>query len=251
MIFVQDLRKTYHTRSEGTIEALRGVDFTCPAGEIFGLLGPNGAGKTTTLRILSTLLPPSSGKVRIAGADLHQNPAEIRRNIAFLTTSTELYRRLTVREMLHFFGELHGLSVTQRKQRLDTLTGLLSLGEFLDRRGDRLSTGMKQRASLARVIFHDPPVLILDEPTNGLDLLSTETVLQFLRQCRADGKTILFASHHLAEIEKVADRIGLMADGRLTLTATISELKQKHANIESFLLQTLRSATPPEIPLPQ
>lgn len=246
MIDVQALCKTYPTRGEGDVHALRGVDFHCPAGEILGLLGPNGAGKTTTLRILSTLLPPTSGTVTIAGADLVREPETIRRRIAFLTTSTELYRRLTVREMLQFFGQLHDLPQNHLRKRLEVVTELLELGPFLDRRGDRLSTGMKQRASLARVIIHDPPVLILDEPTNGLDLVSTATVIDFLRACRAEGKTILFSSHHLAEVEKVCDRIALMNEGRIQLVAPLKELRTSQPDLETYILELLKKPTPAE-----
>ena len=228
MIEVRKLSKQYTSRREGVITAVKEVSFCCYPGEIFGLLGPNGAGKTTTLRMLSTLLRPTSGEAFLDQSPLSGPPLPILRKIGFLTAGTDLYRRLTVRESLEFFGQLHGLSGPDLKSRLQLLSDRLQLKDFIDRRTDKLSTGMKQRASLARVILHDPPVLILDEPTNGLDLLSVRTILTFLEECRKEGKTILFSSHNLAEVEKLCQRAAILNRGSIGLCGTLEEIRSRH-----------------------
>lgn len=225
-IVTSQIRKTFLTSDRGPLEVLRGVSITCPEGQTTGLIGPNGAGKTTLLRILATLLQPDSGEASIGGLSLADKAQQVRGKISFLTHTAELYRRLTVRETLTFFADLHQLPKDFFQVQLARLSKELDLKDFLDRRGDRLSTGMKQRAALARAILHDPPVLILDEPTNGLDIVATQRILQFLRQRQREGKTILFSSHHLAEIEELSQQVLFLRDGRIVAQGTPEEILQ-------------------------
>ena len=199
----------------GPHAAVQGLSFSVPAGEIYGLLGPNGAGKTTTLRILAGLLPPSEGVVRIADIDVAVAPRDAQRRLGFLTGSTGLYGRLTAREVLTYFGALQGLAPTAIATRLAALAELLDLGPLLDRRCEALSSGQKQRVSIARAVLHDPAVLILDEPTVGLDVLASRFLREHIAAERARGKAIIFSTHYLAEAELLCDRVGLMHQGRL------------------------------------
>ena len=224
MIQVHHLTKTYEDPDGGEVAAARDVRLTCNAGEIYGLLGPNGAGKTTTLRCLATILTPSSGTATIAGHDLVREPEQVRRNIGFLSANTGLYARLTPRETLHFFGELHGLHGPALSRRVDEVLALFDITGYADRPNDRLSTGMKQRVGLARAVVHDPPVLILDEPTSGLDPIVSRTVEQAVMSLRRAGKCVLFSTHLLAQAEDVCDRIGVIGRGRVLAEGTIPEL---------------------------
>src|SRR5687768_14819708 len=195
MIHVNRLTKTYEDPDGGEVTAARDVCLTCNAGEIYGLLGPNGAGKTTTLRCLATILTPTSGTARIAGHDLVTDPQSVRRNIGFLSANTGLYARLTPRETLWFFGELHGMRGDALARRVEEVLALFDILGYADRPNDRLSTGMKQRVGLARAVVHDPPVLILDEPTSGLDPIVSRTVEQAVTTLARAGKCVLFSTH--------------------------------------------------------
>ncbi|MCC5789064.1 MAG: ATP-binding cassette domain-containing protein [Opitutales bacterium] len=223
-LIARKIHKSFVSSEGESIEVLRGVSLECARGKTTGLIGPNGAGKTTLLRILATLLQPDQGEAFIEGLSLRENPALVRRKISFLTNTAELYRRLTVRETLEFFSRLHGLPPKVFQQQLKRLTDELDLADFLDRRGDRLSTGMKQRAALARAILHDPPVLILDEPTNGLDILATQRILAFLRERQREGKTILFSSHHLTEVEELSQQVIFLGKGEILARGSLSEI---------------------------
>jgi sodium transport system ATP-binding protein len=224
MIQVHHLTKTYEDPDGGEVTAARDVSLTCNAGEIYGLLGPNGAGKTTTLRCLATILTPTSGTATIAGHDLVTEPEAVRRNIGFLSANTGLYARLTPRETLRFFGELHGLHDEALERRVAEVLHLFDITSYADRPNDRLSTGMKQRVGLARAVVHDPPVLILDEPTSGLDPIVSRTVEQAVQSLKAAGKCVLFSTHLLAQAEDICDRIGVIGQGRVLAEGTIREL---------------------------
>ena len=225
MIEVTNLCKTFTDKKRGLISAVDHVSFDCQPGEIFGLLGPNGAGKTTTLRMLSTILQPTDGTATIAGHDIRKAPQEVRRNIGFLSGSMALYERLTAREMITYFGELYGLSSRDIAERITQIFTDLDMNEFADRRCDKLSTGQKQRVSIARAILHRPPVLFFDEPTNGLDILSARTITRFIRRCRDEGRTVVFSTHIMSEVEALCDRIAVIYEGRVAAIGTLSELR--------------------------
>jgi len=224
-ILASDLRKTFHDPQRGTVEALRGVDLDCRKGEIYGLLGPNGAGKTTTLRILATILAPTSGTAEVAGADVAADPLEVRRRIGFLSGNTGLYQRLTTRETLEYFGRLHGLEESALAARVDELLDTFDMRDFENGRCEGLSTGQKQRVSIARAVLHDPPVLILDEPTTGLDILASSAMIDFIESRRSAGTCVLFSTHILSEAERLCDRIGVIHGGRMLAVGTLDELR--------------------------
>ena len=226
-IETRDLRKTFSDPERGVVEAVRGIDLVCTQGEIYGLLGPNGAGKTTTLRMLATILAPTSGTATVAGADAVREPLEVRRRIGFLSASTGLYPRLTPRETLRYFGELHGIEEAALGARIEELVETFRLGEFADRRCEGLSTGQKQRVSISRAVLHDPPVLILDEPTSGLDVLATSDMIEFIESRRAAGTCVLFSTHILSEAERLCDRIGIIHSGLLLASGTLDELRER------------------------
>jgi sodium transport system ATP-binding protein len=188
------------------------------------LLGQNGAGKTTTLRILSTILAPTSGTAKIDGIDVALDPLEARRRIGFLSGTTGLYPRLTPRETLRYFGTLHGFQRDELEARVEALVAAFSMQTFADGRCEGLSTGQRQRVSIARAVLHDPPVLILDEPTTGLDVLASSAMIEFIESARADGACVLFSTHVLSEAERLCDRIGVLHAGRLLASGTLDEL---------------------------
>ena len=225
MIEVHELTKTFQDKKRGAFNAVDGVSFTARPGEIFGLLGPNGAGKTTLLRMLATILTPSSGTATIAGFDIGRQPQQVREHIGFLTGSAGLYERLTARETVAYFGDLQGLAPEERDRRIRSIFAALDMEEFADRRGDKLSTGQKQRVSIARAIIHEPPVLFFDEPTSGLDVIAARTVVRFIRRCRDEGRTVIFSTHIMSEVEALCDRIGVIYGGRLAAVGTLEELR--------------------------
>lgn len=211
------------SRSFGEVRAVQNVSFTVEHGEVVGLLGPNGAGKTTTLRMMSTLLKPDDGRIRIEGLDVTESPIEVRASIGYQTGDTGLYERLTPVEFLRYFGRLNGFT-NNLEARIRTLVDDLSISEFGDRLCNTLSTGQKQRVSLARTLLHDPPVLILDEPTSGLDIVSSEFILKALRQAAEDGRAVLFSTHIMSEIELICDRIVILHRGRVIARGTLEEI---------------------------
>jgi sodium transport system ATP-binding protein len=221
------LSKVFEDPDGEPILAVADASLSCSAGEIYGLLGPNGAGKTTTLRCLATVLTPSGGRAWVAGHDVMHEPEEVRRKIGFVSASTGIYQRLTPRETLQLFGALHGLVGDELEARVEGTLGLFDVTGYADRPNDRLSTGMKQRVSLARAVVHDPPVIIMDEPTNGLDPIVTATVEDAVKSLAAAGKCVLFSTHMLSQAEEMCHRIGIIGAGRVLGEGTIPELCEK------------------------
>ncbi len=227
MIATRLLTKSFHDKQRGEIRAVDGVSLEVRPGEIYGLLGANGAGKTTVMRLLATLISPTSGSAVVAGHDVVQAPAAVRAQVGFLAASTALYSRLTAREVVTYFGELNGLSRAGIKDRLERLAAELDMHDFLDRRCEGFSTGMKQKTSIARTLIHDPAVMIFDEPTLGLDVLTSRAIVRFVQECRGRGKTVIYSTHMMHEVEKLCDRIGIIHGGRLLAEGTLAELRQR------------------------
>jgi sodium transport system ATP-binding protein len=227
MIEAHHLTKTFKDKKRGIVTAAADVSFTCQPGRIYGLLGANGAGKTTTLRILATLLKPTSGTCLVAGHDIATAPEKVRANVGFLAASTALYGRLTAREMITYFGRLNRMTDEAIRTRLKGLADELDMHEFLDRRCDKFSTGMKQKTSIARTLIHDPAVMVFDEPTLGLDVMTARSIVRFVRDCRDRGKTVIYSTHVMSEVEKLCDTIGIIHAGRLVAEGTLAGLRTR------------------------
>jgi len=219
------LSKIFHDESRGEVRAVDGIDFACQAGEIFGLLGANGAGKTTTLRMLSTILVPTSGKAWVMGHEVSHAPEQVRRHLGFYSASTALYPRLTGRETLEFFARINGFPEARVAARVEALVDRFGIREYADTRVDKLSQGMKQKVSIARTIAHDPPVLIFDEPTVGLDVINALEMQKVIAELRAEGKTIIFSTHIMSEAERLCDRIAIIHRGRIHACDTLEGLR--------------------------
>ena len=244
MIEAVGLCKTFHAGGGRVVEAVREASFSVAGGEIFGLLGPNGAGKTTLLRMLGTIITPTGGRCTVAGVHADERAEEVRRRVGFLSGNTRLYKRLTGREVLRFFGRLYGMSDEKIASRTDELCRMLDMASFIDRNCDSLSTGQSQRVSIARVILHDPPVLILDEPTLGLDIMTSRTILRFITDAKARGHCIIFSTHYMTEAEMLCDRIGFIYGGRIIATGTKEELYERSGtgNLQDAFLQMADAA---------
>jgi sodium transport system ATP-binding protein len=230
MIETRGLIKIFKDKNRGEVRAVDNVSFRCAPGQIYGLLGANGAGKTTTLRMLATILEPSEGTAVVAGHDVLEEPEKVRANVGFLSTATALYPRLTSQEMVEYFGRLNGLDEATLKRRVDDTFNRLDMNSFRDRRCDKLSTGMKQKTSIARTLIHDPQVMIFDEPTNGLDVMTARTIIEFIRECRQRGKTVIFSTHVMSEVEKLCDMIGIIQSGKLLAEGSLAELRERYQN---------------------
>ncbi len=228
MIEARNLSKRFHDKKRGEIRAVDNVSFRCQPGQIYGLLGANGAGKTTTLRLLATILEPTGGTAVVAGYDVVKQPEKVRAHVGFLSTATALYGRLSAYEMVEYFGRLYGLENSVLRRRIEELFRRLDMNEFRDRRCDKLSTGMKQKVSIARTLVHDPPVMIFDEPTIGLDVMTARAIMEFIRECRAQGKTVIFSTHVMSEAQKLCDTIGIIHNGRLLAEAPLETLRQRY-----------------------
>ena len=228
MIQVQDLRKHYYDLRRGDFIALGGVSFRAAAGQIYGLLGPNGAGKTTTLRILSTVLRPTSGTASVNGFDVLTEPSQVRRQVGFLSANTAIYDRMSAWEMVEYFGRLHGIDDAQLHERMERVFERLAMNDIRDVLGGKMSTGMKQKVSIARAIIHDPPVIIFDEATAGLDVLVARRLLQTVAELREQGKCILFSTHIMREAEKLCDRIAIIHRGNILAEGTLASLQDTY-----------------------
>ena len=226
MVVAEELVKDFPRPDGRETRAVDHLSFRVPKGTIYGLLGPNGAGKTTTLRILSGLMAPTGGVARLAGFDVATEPREVKRILGFLTANTGLYQRLSARELLVYFARLHQMDRPAAEARVDQLIDWLGIASFADLRCGALSTGQKQRVNIGRALVADPPILIMDEPTLGLDVLSNRVILDFIKRERDEGKTIILSTHYLDEAEDMCDMIGLMHSGRLVAEGDLESLRQ-------------------------
>jgi sodium transport system ATP-binding protein len=236
MIQVTDLVKDFELTRQQRKElnttdkiarAVDGVNFKCEPGRVFSLLGPNGAGKTTTMRMLSTIFKPTSGSIVIGGVDAVSHPQEARRKIGFLTGSTGLYARLTPDELINYFADLYGVSKDDRETRKEHLYNLLGMHEFRGKRIGKLSTGMKQKVSICRTMIHDPEIVVFDEPTSGLDVITAENIIQLIRDCKDQGKTVIFSSHIMSEVDLLCDDMAIIHKGKLLFSGTMDSFRQQ------------------------
>ena len=241
MIHVRGLTKSYADLRRGPLIALDGISFEAKAGEIYGLLGPNGAGKTSVLRILSTVLRPTSGTASVNGYDVATQPSLVRHQIGFVSANTAVYDRMTAWEMVEYFGRLYGLAPEHLRERMESIFTRLSMNEIRDVLGAKMSTGMKQKVSIARAIVHDPPVLIFDEATAGLDVLVARALLQTVAQLRDQGKCILFSTHIMREAERLCDRLAILHRGHILAEGTLGELRQRYGepDLEELFFQLI------------
>ncbi len=240
MISVNELTRQFRSNG-GTIVAVDKLSFQVKSGEVYGLLGPNGAGKTTTLRMILGLLAPTSGDAEVGGYRATTQPDEVKRRIGLVSASSGLYQWLTPRETLLFFADLYGVALPRARERLDELAHLFDLGQFLHQRCATLSTGQKQRVTLARALMHDPPVMLLDEPTRGLDVIGTHVVFEYIAKLRSLGKSVVVSTHRLDEASHVCDRMGLLHRGQLRHEGSFAELQQATGcdNLFEMFLQLL------------
>lgn len=234
MISVQNLNKTFTLTKQQRKElntdqriatAVQDLSFSCQPGRVFSLLGPNGAGKTTTLRMIATLIAPTSGQIHINGIDALSQPQEARKHIGFLTGSTGLYARLTPIEVIDYYADLYGVEKVAREQRKEELFSLLHMQDFLHKRIGKLSTGMKQKVSICRTMIHDPSVVIFDEPTSGLDVITAENIIKLIRSCKDQGKTVIFSSHIMSEVDLLCDDLAIIHQGTLKYNGTMADFR--------------------------
>jgi len=255
MIKVANLRKRFKltrqqkkemrtTAQNGTIEAVAGIDFVCKPGRVFSLLGPNGAGKTTALRMIATMLKPTAGSIKVSGFDVVTEANEVRRRLGFLTGSTGLYDRLTAEELVRYYANLHGLGKTTYEKRRDEIFTRLGMHDFAKRRIAKLSTGMRQKVSIARTIIHDPEVVVFDEPTAGLDVISARSIIDLVRNFRERGKTIIFSTHIMGEVSLLSDDLAIIHKGKLHYNGTyndfVSQMKTK--SLEDEFIKVIEEA---------
>ena len=219
-------QKELGTRAR-SVKAVDDVSFTCRPGRVFSLLGPNGAGKTTTLRMISTILRPTTGRITVGGHDVVAEGRQVRSQIGFLTGSTGLYQRLTPDEVVQYFARLHQVDPQTYRERRESLFSLLDMHDFAKKRIGQLSTGMRQKVSIARTMIHDPQVVIFDEPTSGLDVITAEAIIQLIRRCKEEGKTVLFSSHIMSEVDLLCDDLAIIHKGRLCYAATMDDFRRQ------------------------
>jgi sodium transport system ATP-binding protein len=227
-IRVSALMKSFRDLRRGLVHAVDGVTFDARPGEILGLLGPNGAGKTTTMRILCTVLKPTGGSAVVAGYDVLTQASAVRQNIGFMSANTAIYDRMSAWEMVGYFGRLYGMGEERLQARLEEVFTTLQMNDFRDMLGAKMSTGMRQKVSIARAIIHDPPVLIFDEPTSGLDVLVARAVLKNIERLRELGKCILFSTHIMREVERLCDRVAIISRGRVRACGSLDELRREY-----------------------
>jgi sodium transport system ATP-binding protein len=226
MIRIDNLHKSFKAKS-GTVHAVKGIGFEARDGEITGLLGPNGAGKTTTLRMLYTLMAPDQGRIEVDGIDVAKDPTAVRQRLGVLPDARGVYKRLTARENVEYFGRLHGLDEATIQSRIERMADTLNMRDFLDRRTEGFSQGQRTKTAIARALVHDPRNVILDEPTNGLDVMTTRGLRSFLRDLKAEGHCVIFSSHIMQEVAALCDRIVVIAHGEVRAIGTPDELREK------------------------
>ena len=238
MIEVRNLHKRF-----GEVVAVDGVSFIARDGEITGLLGPNGAGKTTTLRCLYTLMQPDRGEILIDGLDAAADPVAVRRRLGVLPDARGIYKRLTARENIAYFGRLHGIDPVTLDRRIEAAIAALEMGDFADRRAEGYSQGQRVKTAIARALVHDPKNVVLDEPTNGLDVMATRSMRGFLRNLKADGRCVLFSSHIMQEVAALCDRIVVIAKGRVVADESPDSLRAQtgQANLEDAFVTLIGS----------
>jgi len=241
MIEVRGLTKHYADLRRGKLVALGGIDFDAREGEIFGLLGPNGAGKTTALRILSTVLEPTAGTVKVNGYDVVTQSSQVRRQIGFVSANTAVYDRMTGWEMVEYFGRLYGIPKDEIDDRMEDVFERLKMNDLRDLLGAKMSTGMKQKVSIARALVHDPPVLVFDEATVGLDVLVARALLKTVAELRDHGKCIVFSTHIMREAEKLCDHVAILHRGHVLAEGTLDELRDRHQerDLEELFFQLI------------
>ncbi|MCL4136282.1 UNVERIFIED_CONTAM: hypothetical protein GTU68_013887 [Idotea baltica] len=244
MIHVRDLTKRYNDLRTGEFTALGGISLDAMPGQIYGLLGPNGAGKTTALRILSTVLKPTAGTAIVNGYDVVESPEDVRRQIGFVSTNTAIYDRMTAWEMVQYFGQLYGINLDLLHRRMETLFARFQMENIRDVLGSKMSTGMKQKVSIVRALIHDPPVLIFDEATSGLDILAAREVLKTVEQVRDHGKCVIFSSHIMTEVSRLCDRVAIMHRGEILADGTIAQLTEqyKEDDLEELFFQLISNS---------
>jgi sodium transport system ATP-binding protein len=240
----QQKREMGHLFTGNTVDAVSNVSFECKPGRVFGLLGPNGAGKTTTLRMIATTLKPTVGNIRVAGHDVVHEGEAARAKLGFLTGSTQLYDRLTASELVKYYADLHGVPRDVYRRRHDEIFQALDIASYADRRIGKLSTGMKQKVSIARVLIHDPDVLVLDEATAGLDVIASRTIIELIRQARDRGKTVLFSTHRMGEVSLLCDDVALMHSGKLLYYGTYADFEKgmQAPNLEDEFIRRIEAA---------
>lgn len=238
MIQVQGLSKSF-----GNVKAVQDVSFSAPDGKITGLLGPNGAGKSTTLRMLYTLLKPDTGSAQVDGFDVKQSPLEVQKRIGVLADARGIYSRLTSRENIRYYGRLHGLDGEALERQIDALLVMLDMQSIADRKTEGFSTGERLKVSIARTLVHNPKNVLLDEPTNGLDVMSTRAMRQFILRLREEGKCVLFTSHIMQEVAALCDQIVIISRGEVTATGSPDDLRRQtgHENLEDAFVAALGS----------
>ncbi|MBC8046179.1 MAG: ATP-binding cassette domain-containing protein [Fimbriimonadaceae bacterium] len=238
MIEINNLSKTFSLSKQQrkemgrefkgkTVDAVKDVSFTCQPGRIFTLLGPNGAGKTTTLRLIATILKPTTGTINVAGFNSVTDGVEVRKRLGFLTGGTGLYDRLTPNETIDYFGKLNGMNKEIIQKRKKELFDLLGINEFANRRVGKFSTGMKQKVSIARTMIHDPEIIVFDEPTAGLDVIAAKSIIELIRTCKKQNKTIIFSTHIMSEVNMLSDDLAIMHKGGLIYNGLFSEFKNQ------------------------
>lgn len=240
---VKTFEKNEKKQKKVEFNAVDNISMSVGAGEIVGILGPNGAGKTTLLRMLGMLMQPTSGSISMSVGGYESNDvSKIKANIGYLSGNTKLYGRLSTRELLEILGNIYGLSNDEIKIRIENISNILNLGEFIDNRIEKLSTGQTQRASISRCLIHNPLLYIFDEPTLGLDIISSNSIIEFMKNERENGKTVLYSTHYMEEAEYLCDRIVLLDKGRIIAEGTLSELseltgKDKLRDIFNYLIK--------------
>ena len=228
MIHVRQLTKVYKDLHSGNFTALNGISFDAMPGQIYGLLGPNGAGKTTALRILSTVLQPTHGSAVVNGFNVTTDPEQVRRQIGFVSCNTAIYDRMTAWEMIYYFGQLYGMELEKLQIRMESLFERFQMNEIRNVLCSKMSTGMKQKVSIVRAMVHNPPVLIFDEATSGLDILVAREVLKTVEQLCDQGKCVIFSSHIMSEVQRLCDRVAVMNRGNILAEGTIEELADRY-----------------------